>query len=128
MAEEGRHVATDNPYCQSSCEHRHHPSRPEMDEPDQADMQCCHQASSLIRPVAAPEDVEDDQGAAGGDGEMMPACKPWIGNCPEKSAKQDACRADVTAAQNQVQQLGPAGSLLIISLTFAVTAHIFRLR
>lgn len=126
MAKESRHVAADNPHCQSSCEHRQHQFRPEMDKPEQTDMQCCHQASSLIRPVAASEDVEYDEGTAGGDGQMVPVCKPWIGNCPEKSAKQDACRADVTAAQNHIYYLVPTRALLSFTSVVVISFHALR--
>jgi len=90
VPEESRHVAADNTHGQHSRQHRRHRCRPGMDKPEQTDMQCCRQTSSLVRPVAALADVEDDDGASGADDQMMPGCKPWIRNRPEKPAKQDA--------------------------------------
>src|SRR6185369_15006630 len=112
MPQEGRHVAADNTYGQHSDKHRRHRCRPGVSKPEQTDMERCRQASSLVWPVTASVDIENDEGAAGADDQMMPGCQPGIGNCPEKPAKQDACRADVTTAQNHVYYLVPARALL----------------
>lgn len=90
MPEERRHVAADNTHGQHGHEHRHHHFRSGVNNPEQTDMQCCRQTSSLVWPVAAFGDVKDDEGTSRGDCQSMPGCKPCIGYFPDKSAKQDA--------------------------------------
>src|SRR6185369_588392 len=126
MPQERRHVAADNTYGQHSHEHRRHRCRPGVSKPEQTDMQSCRQASSLVWPVTASVDIENDEGAAGADVQMMPACQPCIGNRPEKPAKQDACRADVTTAQNNVYYLVPARALLSIRSVYTLYVHSLR--
>jgi len=89
-------------------------------------MECCGQASSLVGPVTASVDVENDEGAAGADDQVMPACQPSIRNRPEKPAKQDACRADVTTAQNHVYYLVPARALLSVRSVYTLYVHALR--
>lgn len=126
VAEEGRHVAADNSHCQYSHQHRRRCCRPGMDQPEQTDMQCCRQAPSLVWPVAALDNVEDDEGAAGGDCQLMPACQPGMGDSPDKAAKEDACCPNVTTAQNQVYYLVPARALLSFTSAVVSSFHLLR--
>ena len=126
MPECSGHVTPDDADCKSCCEHGQRMCRPDMDEPDQADMQPRHDAAALIRPVPGAPDVQDDQEDSRCNGEMMPGCNPCIGNRPDNSTKQDARRPDVTAPQKQVHHLRPGGTLLIIRSAFIIVIHALR--
>lgn len=127
MAEESWHVAADNPDHQSRCQQRRHIHRPAMNRPEQPHMQSRHQPSPLVWPVAAAVDVEDDEGAPGGDCQLMPACKPRVGDCPEKSAKEDAGSANVTAAQDHIHNLVPSRLFFHFGTLFFKSFHSPRL-
>lgn len=72
MAERPGHVTPDNTEGKSSYEHEQRMCRPDMDEPDQPDVQPRHDAASLIRPVPGAPDIQDDQEYSRCNGEMMP--------------------------------------------------------
>ena len=123
MTVPARHVAADATADQDSPEQRHRQVREEMDQQAQTEMEEAKQPLGPVQPARIVQPFQDQQQAAGGDGQEMPLGEAGEGDIEDEPAEKHGGDGNMAGAGGNAQPAHGAGRARGPGLLFVRRHH-----